>query len=187
MAPASPRLGWAVATLGLRPGARVLEIGCGHGVAAGLAAAAVGPAGHVLAIDRSPVMADAARRRNEAAVAAGVVRVLAVALEDAELPPAAVDRALAVHVDLVRGDGSPGLGRVRDSLAPGGRLHLVMHPPVPGGVEDFVARAAAVLPGHGLRVREVLRRRIGASEAVCVVADAAPASSPPPAGPMRSA
>ncbi|MGD9570868.1 MAG: cyclopropane-fatty-acyl-phospholipid synthase family protein [Thermoleophilia bacterium] len=174
MPPPSPRIAWAVEELGLRPGHHVLEIGCGHGVAVTLAAAAVAPGGTVTAIDRSATMVEAAVARNREAVEAGTVTVLGVRLEEADLPAGRFDRVLAVHVDLVRGDGSPGLGAVREALAPGGALHLVMHPPVAAGVEAFAARAAAVLPRHGLRVERVARRELGGTPAVCVVAGAAP-------------
>src|SRR3954447_24317723 len=42
--------------MNLRPGDRVLEIGCGPGVAARTAAQRVAPTGHVVAIDRSETM-----------------------------------------------------------------------------------------------------------------------------------
>jgi cyclopropane fatty-acyl-phospholipid synthase-like methyltransferase len=48
----SPRLAEIVAALPLRPGMRVLEIGCGPGVAARAVLKRLGN-GHVLAIDRS--------------------------------------------------------------------------------------------------------------------------------------
>lgn len=176
MAAASPRIAWAVETLGLWPGARVLEVGCGHGVAVTLMADTVGEDGSVLALDRSATMVAAAVRRNQAAVEAGRVRVLHAAVEDedADLPAGRFDRALAVHVDLVRGPGSPGLGAIRRALAPDGRLHLVMHPPVAGAIDAFAGRAGRLLPEHGFRVADSLRRPLGPSEAVCVVAAPAP-------------
>lgn len=53
MAALSSRLATIVDALPLRPGLRVIEIGCGPGVAARAVAERVGPHGHVLAIDRS--------------------------------------------------------------------------------------------------------------------------------------
>ena len=51
---------------GLRPGVRVLDIGCGSGDVSLLAADLVGPAGAVVGIDRSAEAVDAARDRAEA-------------------------------------------------------------------------------------------------------------------------
>jgi precorrin-6B methylase 2 len=50
----SPRLRAIADALPLRPGVRVLEIGCGPGALAREIACRVGTGGHVLAIDRSP-------------------------------------------------------------------------------------------------------------------------------------
>jgi len=75
----SERIAWAVERLGIRPRHRVLEAGCGHGVAVSLIAERL-DGGVVLAIDRSPRMIEAATRRNAARIAAGVV-----ALQQAEL------------------------------------------------------------------------------------------------------
>ncbi|RPA10340.1 hypothetical protein [Gordonia sp. OPL2] len=46
-----PRLAAAVGALPLRPGLRVLEIGCGSRAAARAVAILVGPHGHVLGFD----------------------------------------------------------------------------------------------------------------------------------------
>lgn len=53
MAALSPRLQVIVDTWPLRPGLRVIEIGCGPGAAAREVGERIGPTGHVLAIDRS--------------------------------------------------------------------------------------------------------------------------------------
>ncbi|MFE0749807.1 SAM-dependent methyltransferase [Gordonia sp. NPDC058843] len=58
----SSRLADAVDALPLRPGLRVLEIGCGPGAAAREVARRLGPRGFVLGIDRSPRAVSAARR-----------------------------------------------------------------------------------------------------------------------------
>ncbi len=50
--------------LGIRPGARVLEIGCGNGVDATILVGMVGPAGQVIGIDVSSTMLASARSRD---------------------------------------------------------------------------------------------------------------------------
>lgn len=77
---------WAVRPLDIGPGTRVLEQGCGPGVAlAALAERAV--EGLVVGVDHSPVMTGHAQRRNAAAVAAGRVHLVCTSVED--LPPVA--------------------------------------------------------------------------------------------------
>ncbi|MEV4221888.1 methyltransferase domain-containing protein [Nonomuraea sp. NPDC049725] len=76
------RLAWAVDTLGVQAGERILEIGCGRGVAVELACDA---GATVTAIDRSATMIEAARQRNAHHVAAGRAILRTAALTDADL------------------------------------------------------------------------------------------------------
>lgn len=55
----------AIRALGLRPGQRVLDVGCGSGLNIPELAAAVGPDGEVVGVDRSPQMLEVARRKVE--------------------------------------------------------------------------------------------------------------------------
>ena len=66
----SERLRSVVEHLDILRDDRVLEIGCGHGVAATLVCERL-ETGHLTAIDRSPAMIAAAARRNAGFVAAG--------------------------------------------------------------------------------------------------------------------
>lgn len=67
---ASERFVWAVDTLEVRPADRLLEVGCGHGVAVSLVCERL-TTGTITAIDRSPKMIEMATRRNREHVDAG--------------------------------------------------------------------------------------------------------------------
>lgn len=113
--------------LPLRPGLRVLEIGCGPGAAARAVARRVGD-GHVLAIDRSATAVRQATRASVDEIAAGRLRVRRVAIEDFALEPgeAPYDLAFAVRVGALDGRhpaaGRRALQRIAAALVPGGRL-----------------------------------------------------------------
>ena len=75
------RIAWAVDQLDLAPTDRVLEFGCGPGVAASLVADRVGD-GAVLAIDRSATAIARAAARNAGHLASGRLVLEQVALAD---------------------------------------------------------------------------------------------------------
>ncbi|RZS34406.1 methyltransferase family protein [Herbihabitans rhizosphaerae] len=102
-ATASERRTWAVDVMDVAAHDRVLEIGCGHGVAVTLICQRLGGGG-VLAIDRSAKMIDVATRRNAEHVAAGAAEFELMSLEDADFGARRFDKVLAVHIgQLARG------------------------------------------------------------------------------------
>lgn len=117
----SERLRAVVDALDLRPGDRVLEIGCGHGVAATLVCERL-DGGRLTAIDRSPRMIAAAARRNAAHVRAGVAEFLVGALEDADLADRRFDRIFAVRVGLFHREPERARALAERWLAPGGTV-----------------------------------------------------------------
>lgn len=126
----SPRLAAVVDALPLRPGLRVLEIGCGPGAAAREVAARVGPDGFVLATDRSPRAVAQVLAGSASEIDAGVLGVRCVAAEDLALEPgeAPYDLAFAVRVGAFDGRhpevGEQALARLRTMLVPGALLHV---------------------------------------------------------------
>jgi len=100
----SPRLAAIIDALPLRPGMRVLEVGCGPGVAAREVARRL-RGGHVLGIDRSRKALALARAGSKAELASGQLSFRCVAIEDFELSSddAPFDLAFAVRVGALDG------------------------------------------------------------------------------------
>jgi ubiquinone/menaquinone biosynthesis C-methylase UbiE len=124
----SERLRPVVEQLDVRPDDRVLEIGCGHGVAATLVCERL-EGGHLTAVDRSAKMIQAATRRNEAYVEAGRAEFLLADLEDLDLGERRFDKIFAVRVGLFHREPERARGIVERWLAPGGELFVFFDTP----------------------------------------------------------
>lgn len=88
-----------VASMAIQPTDRVLEIGCGHGVAATLVCKTL-RTGRYVAVDRSPKMIAAAEKRNLQFVEAGVARFVHASLEQLDLGGERFDKVFAMRVRL---------------------------------------------------------------------------------------
>jgi SAM-dependent methyltransferase len=125
----SARLLAVVDALPLRPGLRVLEIGCGTGAAAREIAGRIGE-GHVLAIDRSATAIAQARVLSQPELASGRLTFRQAAAEEFALEPgeAPYDLAFAVRVGALDGRhpeaGRRARRRIRAALTPTGRLFI---------------------------------------------------------------
>jgi ubiquinone/menaquinone biosynthesis C-methylase UbiE len=124
----SERLRRVVAQLGLRPDDRVLEIGCGHGVAATMVCELL-DTGRLTAVDRSAAMIEAAERRNASQVAAGKAEFLVRDLEDLDLGSREFDLVFAVRVGLFHREPERARALVEPWLAPGGRVEAFYDSP----------------------------------------------------------
>ena len=127
----SERLRSVVEKLNIRPNERVLEIGCGHGVAATLVCERL-EEGHLIAVDRSAKMIQAATRRNAAYVKAGRVDFLVTSLEDLDLGDRRFDKVFAVRVGLFHRDPERARRLVERWLAPGGEVFTFFDLPPEG-------------------------------------------------------
>lgn len=126
--PMSKRLLEVVNALELDPSARVLEIGCGHGVAATFVCDLLVD-GHLTAVDRSATMIDDATRRNAAAVESGKAEFLVRELDDLDLGERQFDLVFAVRVGLFHREPERARRLVEPWLAPGGRLRTFYDAP----------------------------------------------------------
>jgi SAM-dependent methyltransferase len=117
LSPWAPRL---VAPAALQPGERVLDLACGTGVVARLAAAKVGPAGHVTGLDINAGMLAVARSLPPPS-GASVTWVEGSAMAT-NLPDASFEVVLCQQGLQFFPDKSAALGEVRRILVPNGRV-----------------------------------------------------------------
>ena len=110
--------------LGLEPGDRVADLGCGSGYFARRIAPIVGNDGEVLCIDIQAEMLEIARRLTEREGISNVEMILSEP-DDPKIPPGSVDLILLVDVYHELSHPEPMLARMLEALAPGGRIALV--------------------------------------------------------------
>ncbi len=129
----SDRLQRAVDALPLAPGMRVLEVGCGPGVAARAVAARIGE-GKVVAIDRSATAIAQAVRGSAAEMEAGRLEFRCASIEGFTLDRGEprFDLAYAQRVGVLDGrhDGRRALAALKQVLKPGGLLVIDDRPPI---------------------------------------------------------
>ena len=124
----SDRLRAVVEELNIQPNDRVLEIGCGHGVAATLVCERL-QGGRLTAIDRSPKMIQAAKRRNATHIEGGRAEFLVMSLEDMDLGERRFDKVFAARVGLFHREPERARILVDKWLAPGGEVFSFYDPP----------------------------------------------------------
>jgi predicted methyltransferase len=148
-----------VAALGLAPGMTVADLGAGTGYFEPHLARAVGPGGHVVALDSEAGMVDHLRAR---ATREGLANVEAqkVAADDPGLPAGAVDRVLIVDTWHHLPDRPAYARKLAAALKPGGSVMVVdftresaMGPPVAARVPPD--EVVAELKAGGLDARVV--------------------------------
>jgi ubiquinone/menaquinone biosynthesis C-methylase UbiE len=114
---------WIVQLLTIQPTDRILEVGCGPGLAIqGFAARAT--QGLVAGIDASPVMVQEARKRNAAAIEAGYVEIQQGNASMLPYTDASFDTVIAIHVIYFWSDPVATLQELCRVLRPGGLVAI---------------------------------------------------------------
>ncbi|HYW05582.1 MAG TPA: methyltransferase [Longimicrobium sp.] len=162
------RIVWAVDQLGVQPGEKLLEIGCGRGVAAALVCERLGD-GHLTAIDRSAAAIEAAEERNCEHVGAGRAVFIRAALADARLD-GGFDKIFAINVNIFWLRPVRELEIVRAALSPDGRLFLFYEAPTAARLDHAVRECECHLRAGGFEVQRVVRAESLPQTGACIVA-----------------
>lgn len=163
------RLVWTVERLKLAPDDRVLEIGCGPGVAAALVCDRL-TTGKLTAIDRSEKAIAAAEKRNQAHIDAGKAEFRVMALEDAALNGNRFDKVFAVNVNVFWTHPGQGLDVVRELMEEDGILYLVYHPPAGTDTAALAGKVTKALATNGFSVVDTIRADLETAAALCITA-----------------
>src|SRR4051812_1071777 len=166
----SERFVWAVDTLALDPADRVLEVGCGHGVAVSLVCERL-TSGRITAIDRSKKMIEMAARRNREHIAGGRAVLRTAALETADLGNERFSKVFAFNVAHLLAVAAGGPGIVGRHLAPDGAVYLFWDArhAQPGGARDLADRLSERLRLAEFSVDRVPVKHLRPVPAVCVI------------------
>jgi len=144
---ASLSCGPALELAALRPGERLVDLGCGRGGDLVRAAAQVGEAGAVTGVDATARMVEVASQQ---AAALPQVRVLLGDLSAVPLPDGCADAVISNCAINHARDKAAVYREIRRLLAPGGRLvvsDVVSERPLPAAVRDDPAAWAACYGG----------------------------------------
>lgn len=116
---------WTVDHMRVGPRDRVLDIGCGGGMAIGLLAKRATD-GHVAGVDYSPDMVVQSRRRNRAAILQKRVEVQRGDAMALPYPDDSFDQASAIETFYFWPDPAKGLAEAYRVLKPGGKLTVTL-------------------------------------------------------------
>jgi cyclopropane fatty-acyl-phospholipid synthase-like methyltransferase len=152
------RIRWAVETLAVEPGDRLLEIGGGPGVAASLVCDRLG-GGSLLLIDRSATAIERTRRRSPEHVASGRLALETVDVADFDPGTARFDKVFAVNVNVFwTTPATEELARIRNALEDDGQLFLFYETPSGARARQVVGRVVDALRANGFAEPQLVSR-----------------------------
>ncbi len=152
------RIRWAVETLAVEPGDRLLEIGGGPGVAAYLVCEQL-DRGSLLLIDRSAAAIERTRRRNPEHVAAGRLVLETIDVADFDPGKARFNKVFAVNVNVFwTTPATEELARIRRALEHDGRLFLFYETPSAARARQAVGRVVDALRANGFAEPQLVSR-----------------------------
>ena len=161
----SARLAWVVEQLRLEPHHLVLEVGCGHGIAATYVLERL-VTGTYVGVDRSPAMVAASKRRHRAAIASGSAHFVRGTFADANIGRRAFDRIFAARVaDMSEGHA---LQKAVELLDAGGEILLAFDAPGGKDAQPFVDHARDNLRRAGFTRLQHSHEVIDGSDVRCV-------------------
>lgn len=162
------RINWAVEVLTIKPTDKVLEIGCGAGIAVEQMAQKL-ESGTITAIDQSPAMITLASKRNKEFIQAGRVLLLAGKFAEVTLPMDNYNKIFAFNVGLFLKNPVKELQIVKSHLAPDGAFYLFYQPPF-DKTKQMANQASEILKKAHFEIIQTVFKELHPVMAVCIMA-----------------
>jgi len=163
------RFTWAATLIAPKPGSKVLEIGCGAGLLAGLIVDKL-TTGHLSAIDKSQPMIKLAAQRNQAAIAAGKASFQVTDFAKATLRENTFDKVVAFNVNCFWKNPVKELQLIKLSMKRGGQLFVFYQTPY--GIDMKLCELIKKnLERYSFQVQDTILGRFTASAAFCIIAN----------------
>lgn len=153
----------------IQPGDRVLEIGCGTGIAAGLVAEKL-QTGSLTAIDRSAQMVQKASARNRSSIADGRAVFMTASIEHVPSGGKPYDKAFAFNVSLFWSEPTRALRALAALLKQDGRLYVFHQPPSEAKTRPIAEATRRLLEAHGYAVQETRYQPMAPATVSCILA-----------------
>jgi len=134
----------------LKPGEEVVDLGCGGGLDALLAARRVGPTGRAIGIDVTPEMIALARKNADKSDSGDAVEFHMATIDAIPLADASVDCVISNCVINLAPDKAAVFRDVARILKPGGRLavsDIALKKPLPAALADDIAAYVGCIAG----------------------------------------
>jgi len=157
-------------SMGLQDGDLVSDIGCGNGFYSLQVAERIAPHGSVCAVDVQQGMLDLMVARRDEGGVKNIYRILG-AYDDPHLPPGKMDWILLVDAYHEFSDPGPMLARMKESLAPAGRVALLEY----WAEQDPASIPFPIPRDHKMIIDEVMREWEAAGFELVIRAEFLPA------------
>lgn len=159
---------WAVGSMDIKPGDKILEIGCGAGLLAALACDRI-ETGSFLAIDRSVPMIEKARKRNQKHIERKISDFIHGDFSKSKLPSSHFDKVVAFNVSFFWKAPANELKIIKRILKEDGKLYVFHQAPF----EIDLAAAEPIrenLLENGFEITGTKLKKLAPTSAVGVIA-----------------
>ncbi len=163
------RFEWATEVLDIQPGDRILEIGCGAGIAVRLIASRL-KKGSITAIDQSAAMIRMATRRNREFSDAKKSIFLTGSFADTKLPYPEYDKIFAFNVSVFWKNPVTELAIIAAHLKKNGHFYLFHQPPF-DITKDIAKKAAEQIRKNGFDIVNTLFKNTKPVPSFCIIAN----------------